>query len=182
MKIPMTKLAAAILLCAAIGTAQTPKRAPGFCLADTTGQWRDLYDYRGKVVIIEFMQTTCPHCASFAAVLDGITKKYAGKVQILSVALPIQPPRTQQDYMDMQKSLLTFVAEHKLTYPLLLDMGQVAASYVRSPNLAFPHIYLVDGAGMIKGNWEWGASSDIFEGTGLSKEIDKLLAPAPAKK
>src|SRR5689334_13727718 len=62
------------------------RRAPGFCLADTTGQWRDLYDYRGKVVILEFMQTTCPHCAAFVPKLAAISRKYAGKVQILAVA------------------------------------------------------------------------------------------------
>ena len=182
MKILLTTLAAAVLLCAAVATAQPPKRAPGFCLADTTGQWRDLYDYRGKVVVVEFMQTTCPHCAAFVPVLDGVAKKYAGKVQILSVALPVEPPKTGQDYMVLQKSLLDFVSANKLSYPLLLDIGQVAASYVRSPNLAFPHLYLVDGAGMIKGNWEWGGVKEIFEGAGLSKEIDRLLAPTPSKK
>ena len=33
-----------LLLCAAalLNAQQMPRRAPGFCLADTTGQWRDL--------------------------------------------------------------------------------------------------------------------------------------------
>jgi hypothetical protein len=54
------------------------------------------------------------------------------------------------------------------------------------PNLRFPHVYLIDGEGMIRGNWEEGPlAKDIFEGSGLYREIDKLLAPAsatPAKK
>jgi thiol-disulfide isomerase/thioredoxin len=183
MKSAPKKLLAALVCCAALATAQPPKRAPGFCLADTTGQWRDLYDYHGKVVLIEFMQTTCPHCEDFAAVLDALSKKYAGKLQIISVALPTAPPTSMQDYAALQKSLLAFVATHKLTYPLLLDMGQVAASYVRTPNLAFPHIYLVDGAGMIKGNWEYNPmAKDMFETKALAAEIDRILGPAPAKK
>ena len=163
-----------MLLCAtALLFAQAPKRAPGFCLVDTTGQWRDLYDYRGKVVIIEFMQTTCPHCASFAPKLLDISRKYAGKVQILAIGLPPDNPQTMTDY----------VKGHNLPYPLLLDMGQVAGSYVRVPNLHFPHVYLVDGEGMIRGNWEEGPlAKDIFEGNGLQREIDKLLGGSAAKK
>jgi hypothetical protein len=61
-----------------------------------------------------------------------------------------------------------------------MDMGQVAASYVRVQNINFPYVYLVDAEGMIKGSWEYGLlSKGIFEGNGLSKEIDKLL-PASA--
>jgi peroxiredoxin len=164
-----------ILLCAAaiVNAQQAPKRAPGFCLADTTGQWRDLYDYRGKVVVLEFMQTTCPHCAAFAPKLSAIMQKYGDRVQVLSVALPPDNPNTMMDY----------VKGHKLTYPLLMDMGQAAASYVRAPNLRFPRVYLIDGEGIIRGNWEEGPlAKDIFEGNGLDREIDRLLAPAPGRK
>jgi peroxiredoxin len=159
-----------MLLCAAgLLFAQAPKRAPGFCLADTTGQWRDLYDYHGKIVIIEFMQTTCPHCAAFAPKLTAITQKYAGKVQVLAIALPPDNPNSMMEY----------VKGHNIPYPVLLDMGQVAGSYVRVPNLHFPHIYLVDADGMIRGTWEEGPlAKDIFEGNGLTREIDKLMAPA----
>jgi peroxiredoxin len=167
-----------MLLCAAamLFAQGAPRRAPGFCLVDTTGNWRDLYDYRGKVIVIEFMQTTCPHCAAFAPKLAAIQQKYAGKVQVLSIALPPDSPN----------SLMEYVKGHNTPHPVLLDMGQVAASYVRIPQLHFPHVYLVDGDGLIRGTWEEGPlAKDIFEGNGLSKEIDKLLGVAaqpPASK
>ena len=167
MKNVMKKLAAVLLCAAAMNSQQAPRRAPGFCLIDSTSQWRDLYDYRGKVVVIEFMQTTCGHCAGFAPTLAALAQKYAGKVQVLAVALPPDTPKTMLEYAN----------GHKLSYPLLMDMGQVAASYVRVASLNFPHIYLVDGEGMIRGNWEYGSlAKDIFEGNGLSREIDKVLA------
>ena len=159
-----------IILCAAaLVSAQGPKRAPGFCLADTTGQWRDLADYRGKVVIVEFMQTTCAHCAAFSPVLAGLGNKYGDKLQVLSVALSPDTPQT----------MLQFAKGHKLTWPLLFDQGQTAASYVRQPELNFPTVYLVDGNGMIVNHWEYGGlTKDIFEGNQLSREIDKLIAPS----
>jgi thiol-disulfide isomerase/thioredoxin len=166
-----------ILLCAAalIFAQGAPRRSPGFCLVDTTGQWRDLADYQGKVVIIEFMQTTCPHCASFAPKLAAIQQKYAGKVQVISIALmPADNPQT----------LMEYVKGHNVPYPVLLDMGQVAASYVQSGNLHFPNVFLVDAGGMIRGHWEEGPlTKDVFEGNGLPKEVDRLLGvPASAKK
>ena len=101
------------------------------------------------------------------ATLAALAQKYAGKVQVLAVELPPDTPKTMLDYAN----------GHKLSYPLLMDMGQVAASYVRVASLNFPHIYLVDGEGMIRGNWEYGSlAKDIFEGNGLSREIDKVLA------
>src|SRR4051812_18440439 len=161
-----------ILLCAAtMASAQAPKRAPGFCLSDSTGQWRDLADYRGKVVIVEFMQTTCPHCANFTTLLAGLASKYGDKLQILSIALPNDTPQT----------IMQYVNGHKQTWPLLFDMGQVTASYVRVPNLNFPAVWLVDGNGLIANHWEYGGlTKEIFEGAQLSREIDKLLGPSPA--
>jgi peroxiredoxin len=170
-----------ILLCmAAIGLAQGPKRAPGFCLADTTAQWRDLADYRGRIVLLEFMQTTCPHCNTFLNVLTGLQAKYGDKLQILSIAMaPADTPQT----------MLQYANSHRLTWPFLFDMGQVAFSYVRHPEINFPTIYLVDGNGMIANHWEYSPlTSQIFEGNGLAHEIDRLLAPfspvtaAPKKK
>jgi peroxiredoxin len=172
----MKKIVATLLcggaLLAALFAAGPLRRAPGFCLIDTSGEWRDLADYRGKIVLVEFMQTTCPHCASFSTVLNGLKVKYADKLAILAIA---NPPA------DSPQTMAQFVKEHKLTYPLLLDQGQVAVSYVRAAGIDLPAVYLVDTSGMIRNSWQNGVlTKDIFEGNGLSREIDKLLAGAPA--
>jgi len=166
----MKKLIGIFLCVAALALSQfAPKRAPGFCLADSTGQWRDLADYRGKVVVVEFMQTTCPHCANFTTLLAVLANRYGDKLQILSIALPPDNPQT----------IMQYVNGHKQTWPMLFDMGQAAASYVRSPSLNFPAVWLVDRDGMIVNHWEYGGlTMDIFEGVQLSREIDKLIPPA----
>ena len=167
----MKKLLGLLLCTLALFAADPIRRAPGFCLSDTTGQWRDLADYRGKVVLVEFMQTGCPHCANFSTVLNGLKTKYADRVAILAVANPPDNPQL----------MMQFVNEHKLTYPMLYDQGQVAASYVRSMSIDLPAVYLIDANGMIRNSWQYSVlTKDIFEGQGLSREIDKLLAGAPA--
>src|SRR5205823_11520615 len=103
----MKKLIGIFLCAAVLAPAQASKRAPGFCLADSTGQWRDLADYRGKIVLIEFMQTTCPHCVAFSDVLASIQKKYGERVQPISIAISPDTPQ----------ALMQFATAHKLTWP-----------------------------------------------------------------
>jgi peroxiredoxin len=171
----MKKIVFALLFAGMLTAADAPRRAPGWCLPDQTMAWRDLADYRGKIVVLEFMQSTCPHCAAFVSVLTAVQQKYAGKVAVVSVAVAPDPPA----------QVVQFANSHKLPYPLLYDGGQMTMSYVRSQSVDFPTVYLIDGAGMIRGNWANSPlAKDIFEGNGLSREIDKLLggAPAAAKK
>ncbi len=172
----MKKIVFALMCGVLLSAADAPRRAPGFCLPDQTMQWRDLADYHGKVVILEFMQSTCPHCAAFVTTLTGLQQKYGGKVAVISVAVAPDPPA----------QVVQFATGHKLPYPLLYDSGQMTMSYVRSQSVDFPTVYLIDGSGMIRGNWANGPlTKDIFEGNGLAREIDKLLggaAVAPAKK
>ena len=60
----MRIIIATLLFAAALFAADASRRAPGFSLPDSKAQQHDLADYRGKVVILEFIQTACPHCFS----------------------------------------------------------------------------------------------------------------------
>lgn len=163
-----------LLLCTFALFAQGPRRAPGFALPNSKMDVVDLADYRGRIVILEFIQTTCPHCASFADVLHEVEQKYGDKVQILAV---VKSPE------DNANTVGQFVAGHKIDYPVLFDAGQMAFSYVRSGNLQFPHAYLIDASGLIRGDWLYSVTTrDIFEGKGLFNEIDRLLGTATSKK
>ena len=80
------------LLCgAALFSADTFRRAPGFSLVDTKLKMHDLADYRGKVVVLELMQTTCPHCMAFTPVLEQVEKRFSDRVAVLAI---LDPPDT----------------------------------------------------------------------------------------
>jgi len=54
-----------------------------------TGQTVTLSSFRGKVVLLEFMEPWCPHCQHMAPVLDGLYTEYGkGNVVFLTVAGP----------------------------------------------------------------------------------------------
>lgn len=160
------------------------RRAPGFALPDSKGKVYDLADYRGRVVVLEFMQSNCPHCGSSAKTFERINQKYGGRVAVLSVA---NPP-------DNATSAAAYVKQHGVTSPILFDCGQAAYSYMRTPSFDIPHVFLIDAEGMIRNDYGYSAMTrSIFEGQALDAEIDALLAgkaagrpmggaSAPAKK
>ncbi|MBI1786940.1 MAG: TlpA family protein disulfide reductase [Acidobacteria bacterium] len=144
------------------------RRAPGFSLPDSSSKQFDLLDYRGKLLIVDFMQVACPHCATFSAVLEKAKAKYGDKVAILSI---VNPPSEQ-------KSVAKYIADHKVTTPIVFDCGQAAYSYLmpKSNSIAIPHVFLIDGQGMIRFDAGYNeATKAIFEGSVLFAEIDKLL-------
>lgn len=166
-------LIAALLGAAALNAGEhTGRRAPGFSLPDSKMKMHDLADYRGKPLILEFLQTECPHCADFARTLARIQQKYGNRVGILAVV------NAQQD--NAQK-VAKYVAGHKITYPVLFDQGQMEYSYLLKTTVQNPCVFLIDANGVIRNNWEYSAFTEsIFEGNGLFTEIDRMLTPAPA--
>jgi peroxiredoxin len=152
---------------------QAVRRAPGFSLPDATRRLYDLQDYRGKVVLIDIMKTDCPHCQVFSRILEQAKATYGERVAVLSV---VHPP-------DTATTVARYVAENKVTVPVLFDCGQMAFSYIRTQSLQVPHLFIVDREGIIRGDFRYALDTrEIFEGKGLFREIDRVLAASPPKR
>jgi peroxiredoxin len=161
-----------LLACAAtlMGGDLSGRRAPGFSLVDSDFVQHDAQDYRGKILLVELMQTTCPHCGMFSNILQEVATRYAGKVAVLSI---VNPP-------DNTATVKNYIAEHKLTYPLLFDCGQVAASYMKATpqhtNFSVPHLFIIDAQGTIQNDHGYSPfTQGIFEGRDLFSELDRIV-------
>ena len=162
----MRIIIAALLCAAALSAADASRRAPGFSLPDSKLQQHDLADYRGKVVILEFMQTGCPHCATFNTVLRQVQQKYGDRIAILGI---VNPPT------DIP-GLNAYIIANKITHPVLIDAGQVAYSYFRTGGFDVPYVYLIDANGGIREEFRYSETTkDIFEGNGLFPHLDAVL-------
>jgi peroxiredoxin len=156
------------------------RRAPSFSLPDVNFQQHDILDYRGKVLIIEFMQTKCPTCQDITKMIEAKLKpKFGDKVAVLSIVVP-------PDTIDLVKK---YIDVFKVTSPILFDAGQVAGSYAKSspqrPAMYFPHVFLIDQQGQIRNDWQFLNAKmypEVVTGEKLITEIEKLLPPAPAVK
>ena len=108
-------------------------------------QEHDLADYRGKIVLLALIQSTCPHCAAFAENLQAVQERFADRVQVLAVVTPPDTPDKVKE----------FIGGHKITFPILLDTGQMSYSYILSADLKFPRLYMIDATGTIKSDYEY---------------------------
>ncbi len=146
------------------------RRAPGFSLVDSNFAQHDTQDYRGKILLLDIMQTNCPHCGTFSNILQEVATRYAGKVAVVAI---VNPP-------DNTATVSQYIAQHKLTYPLLFDCGQVAASYMKATpqNTGFsvPHLFIIDARGMILNDYDYSPfNRGIFEGRDLFSELDRIV-------
>ena len=159
----------------ALGSGELSGRpAPGFSLLGPDGKLHDPQDYRGRVLIIDIMQTSCPHCAKFSVILEQAQAKYGDKIAVLSVVNPPSDPKTVKEY----------IAQNKIKSPILLDCGQVTYSYLKPtrPDVVIPHVFLIDRDGIIRNDFGWESNANmmkIFEGDALFAEIEKVLASKP---
>lgn len=153
------------------------RRAPGFSLPDSSAKQHDPQDYRGKVLLLDFMQTGCPNCRTMTGVLEQVKAKFGARIQVLSVVLP-------PDTMD---SVQRYIKEQSVSSPMLFDCGQMTASYLRitpqNPKVHFPHLFLIDSEGFIRNDY---GHADIQGGAvnakSLAAEIEQMLAGGASKK
>jgi peroxiredoxin len=163
-----------MLVCAAVLLASgelSGRRAPGFSLPDKNLKQYDLQDYRGKIVLIDIMQTRCAHCATFSTILEEVAAKYKGRVAVLSI---VNPP-------DNTSSVQQYAAQNKVTTPILFDCGQVSSSYYKASPQNSVHataaLFIVDARGVIQNDYAYSAlTKGIFEDRDLFGELDRMLA------
>jgi len=161
-----------------LAAADLPRPMQRFLLPDTKAHDHDSNEYRGKAIVLEFMSTKCPHCASFSQVLKAAEQHYGKRLQVIALT---NPP-------DLPKDVMAFESTYAIDYPILLDQGRVAYAYIRRQAFDIPYIFLIDPSGQIREEFEFNATSaNIFQQSeALFPHIDKLFspsaAPAPAKK
>jgi peroxiredoxin len=147
------------------------RRAPSWALPDTKLQTRDILDYRGRWLFIEFMESKCPHCKALSKTLDSLMKRFPGKVEVVGIVLPPENMATVGAY----------ITETKVTYPILFDSSQVAITYFKATpqnaQIDTPHLFAVDPNGWIQRDWNSARAEDPT----LVKEIEAMMGAANKK-
>ena len=95
--------------------------APDFSLPDLEGRRVRLSDYRGRVVLLHFWATWCPHCVKEMGLLEKSREEDTGKGLPPVVAINLGEPVRRVE---------KFARKLGLSYPVLLDRrGRVAQAY-----------------------------------------------------
>src|SRR4051812_25459099 len=101
-----------------------------FTLSDLDGKSWTLSDLRGKVVLVNFWATWCPPCRKEMPDLDSLYKKFKNQgLVILAV-----------DDEEVGK-IKPYLAEHPVTYPILLDPGRKTNESFRIDGIPKSFVY-----------------------------------------
>lgn len=105
-----------------------------FTLTDITGaKWR-LKDLRGKIVLVNFWATWCPPCRKEMPDLEALYQKFRSRgLVILAIS--------DEDASKVKP----FIAEHKFTYPILLDPGRKVNELFHVEGIPKSFVYGRDG-------------------------------------
>ena len=156
---------------------QVPRPAGEFAINMTNGGQTLLSQCSGKVVLLMFMFTTCPHCQHTTQILNPIAKEYAPRgVQILAAA-----------FNDGASDLVPgFIAQYQPTFPVgYATRDQVNEYLQHAPGKPtyVPEIMFIDRNRVIRA--QITGSDDFFKDQDKSVRtmLDTLLKePVAAKK
>jgi len=123
---------------------QLPRKAPELTIAEPSGHSTLLSSYRGKVVVIAFINTGCPHCQHQCEMMTQLYKETkASGVQMLAVA-----------FNDNAAALVpAFVRDFQVGFPVgsaMLDtfVNFMGFSFLDRP--VVPQVVVIDRKGMIR--------------------------------
>ncbi len=126
----------AFLSTASLATLHVGDIAPNFTAPDTAGIDHSLTDYRGRVAMLTFWQSTCQHCRNELPRLQVMYDDYGGD-GFVPVTLNLNESIETVKYYARQ-----------YTYPFLRDNGGIYGTYRQ--NGYVPLNYVVDPDGIIR--------------------------------
>ena len=129
-------------------------KRPDFSIADVNGRMRNIDEWNGRVIALNFWATWCPPCRQEIPEFVDLQSKYANRgLQIIGIAL--QSP-------DEVKG---FIEEHHINYPVLAgEMNVMKLSRAYGNDIgALPYTVIIDRDGRIAFVKQGRLSGEIAE-------------------
>lgn len=158
--------------CLADGKAEVGKAAPSFTLKDTEGKEHKLADYKGKVLVLEWINHECPVVNQYhkSKVIADTLKKFEGK-DVVWVA--VDSTNTCEKNAEKIK---TWNKDMGLTYPTLLDASGTVGKSFGATNT--PQIFVIDTTGKLV--YSGAVDSDGGDRNYVVEAVNATLEGKPA--
>ena len=158
------------------------KPAPAFTLVDAQGKTHSLADYKGKVVVVEWVNVTCPNAQMNyeSGNIPKMQKKYEAKgvVWLSMIITEKQQSEHGEDVITPARadSMAHAMTEQYGATPTatLFDLGgKIGAAYDTRTSM---HMFVVDKNGMLAYDGALDDQSGDENGNYVAAAVDQLLA------
>jgi peroxiredoxin len=155
--------------------APVPRKAPEFAIVEPGEKQTLLSSYKGKVVVLAFIYTTCSHCQAEVGILSKLQKELGPRgFQPLAVA-----------FNDNAGMLVNaFVQNFHPGFPIGYASRESVVSYLKlDENVLWnvPQIVLIDQKGMIVAQSSVKSGDDFQQENPLRIRITNMLGGAAKK-
>jgi thiol-disulfide isomerase/thioredoxin len=174
-----------LLLAVSVGSlfaadAPAPRKAPELAFTLPGVGSKLLSQYRGKVVAIEFIMTTCPHCQAAAKVMTKYQQDY-GSRGFQAIDLAINVLANNASPASASQQVQAFASTYGAEFPVgFLPQDQMMAfmGFSIMDRMVVPQIVLIDRKGFIRSQTpaESGVEWDkVMNETSMREHIEELL-------
>ncbi|HEX4773432.1 MAG TPA: TlpA disulfide reductase family protein [Bryobacteraceae bacterium] len=169
-------------LAAGQGSSPTPHKAPEIAFTVPGQGERLLSQYRGKVVVLDFILTTCPHCQAAAHTLSGLQQKYGSQgFQALQVAINgTDEGRNQSQANDLVSA---FARTYQANFPVgwvARDAMPTFMGFSLMDRTVVPQVVIIDRKGFIRYQTPATGESDLRMPDVLQQHVEELLSAGSA--
>ena len=164
-------LATFVFAAGSLWAAQIPRQSPDFLIQLTNGKQIKVSDYRGKVLCLTFILTTCPHCQHTTQLLEehlpgSLRPKDSRWWKRRSTKIPTSP---------------SFVSQYKVPLPVGTAGVLAALDYIQWPKdkrPLVPFMVFIDRQGVIRAQYtgvDEAFFADAQQEQHMRDEVEKLL-------
>ncbi|MDP7005088.1 MAG: redoxin domain-containing protein [Phycisphaerales bacterium] len=146
------------------------EEAPEFSLKDQFGKNHRLSNYKGKIVVLEWFNETCPFCKKawqkgvIPSLLENLKE---GETEVVYLAVNSTANRPEEDVI---KGASEFLEELEIEVPMLMDYdGAIGKMYGAKTT---PHMFVVNADGVLSYQ---GALTDDPRFKNVGKETNYVL-------
>ena len=170
MRILASAIAFVALTVSAFAAPPLPRKSPEFTITDPSGKQILLSSFKGKVVVMPLMFTTCPHCQREAQMLTKLQKEFAGR--------PLQIVGTAFNEEANGPVVAQFIKEFNIGFPVGYSKRDSVISYLGLSVMdrwVVPQVAVIDKKGMIVAQSEATGTPALQDEGYMRTLIDKLL-------
>jgi peroxiredoxin len=172
----LMKLTLGVCLAAvAFAKPPVPRPATDFRAVDAAGKPLEVAHHPGKVVVVQFLYTTCSHCQAVARMLSKLETELGPRgLQVAGVAFNPEAQRPE--------ALQEFVKNNNVTFPVGFALTDSVLNYLGisiMERFVVPEIVIIDRGGVIRAQSDALGSPELQDESYLRNFLEGLLKSQP---
>ena len=168
--VPKAVLLVAALALSLPAAAPVPRPAPTLSFSQPSGTAGTIAAYKGKVVVVQFLLTTCPHCQAFSRVLTKLTSEYGPKIQAVGLAFDKDDAKGVPNYI---KSIGTNFPVGSADTKAV--NGFLGVSVMEYNQMRVPQVVVIDKKGVIRGQTDLNGNGPVSSEATLRTLLNTLV-------